>query len=231
MDKAGSPYTDVYANSHASLVLNTGSGELIMADCFDWKTNRNSKCHVTKSSLHLRKYVGPKLTGDAEEYRELRNKTYVSMGRWRGIWSPFMPLASSSTGWGKELGFVGFDFCGKFKKDTSYGGVHVFVNSDIVSGEKLNGIDIDTFVYKNVVQNDVISVSEYRNFSQFDNINIYTGNGTDCLNINGMIGEFDSRYENLFTADLGSGDGHYNTLSFQGMSKDREDIKDVFFDS
>ena len=233
LDKVGSPYTDVYVNNQAALVVGSGQGELIMADCFDWKTKYwKKKCRITKSSLHLRKYVGPKLTGDDEEDRELRNKTFVGMGRWRGILSPKMPKPASTIfhlAYGYEYGSVGFDFYGKFKEGTSYGGVHVFVNSDFVSEDKLNGIDIDTFVFKNVVQNDVISISEYRNFSHWDNIKISTGNGTDCLNINGMIGEFNSSYENLFTADLG--DGLYNTLSFQGISKDREDIKGVFFDS
>lgn len=57
---------------------------------------------------------------------------------------------------------------------------------------------------------------------------IKTSRGRDALNISGMIGKFESSYKNLLTADLGEG---ANVLSFHGVSKDRDDIKGVFFDS
>ena len=234
LDKVGSPYTDVYVNNQASLnqrAIARGH-DLSMYDwaCFHKKRYRNRLYPQFQTSLHLRKYVGYKLTkNDLDEARkELNNKTYLCMGHFRGIESPVMPVESSPTGLGKTIGKTGFDFYGKFKQGSSYGGVHVFVNTDFVSWENQNGIDINTLSCENVDQNDVVSIGEYRNLTD-NQIKIYTGDGTDCLNINGMIGKFDSDFDNLLTADLG--DGIYNTLSFQGISKDRGDIKGVFFDS
>ena len=94
----------------------------------------------------------------------------------------------------------------------------------------LNGIDIDTTIEKeDIEQNDIISIDEYRNFMTDQKIKIYTGSGTDCLNIYGMIGEFNSSFINKLRVDLG--EGFFNVLSFQGMSKDRNDIKGVFYNS
>ena len=231
LDKVGSPYTDVYVNNQASSVVAAQYGALDLFDCYYYKGtsgNHRSYCPQFKNSLHLRKFVGSNIDDLHEAKEELTSGKYVCMGNYRGIPSPYMPLASSHTGWGKDIGFVGFDFYGKFKKGTSYKGVHVFVNSEFVSDEKLNDININTNIPEEVEQNDAISIGDYKKFDKKGKITIATGAGSDCLNINGMIGEFHSDYENLFTADLGGG---FDVLSFQGISKDREDIKGVFFDS
>lgn len=237
LEKTGTLFTDVYANNQASLLYSVRSGQLKMYDCYHRRRGlyRNPGCDELQydSSLHLRKYVGPKLSphnsvDTAEE--ELRNVSNVCMGKYRGIVSPYMPLEESSTGWGKTIDFIGFDFYGRFKSGTSYGGAFVFINTGFVSGEILNGIDIDTYIPNDdVEQNDVISIDEYRNFRLDQEIKIQTGSGTDCLNINGMIGEFNSRYVDKLKVVLGG--GLFNVLSFQGISKDRKDIKGVFFDS
>ena len=231
LDKVGSPYTDVYANNQAASVVAAQKGALDMFDCYYFTGtggDHRSRCPQFKNSLHLRKFVGSNINDLSDAKKELTNGTYICMGNFRGIPSPKMPLASSQTGWGKTIGFVGFDFYGKFKEGTSYGGVHVFVNSEFVSEEELNGININTHIPADTPQNDVISIGDYRKFRKWGEITINTGDGSDCLNINGMIGEFHSDYANLFTANLGSG---RNVLSFQGISKDREDITGVFFDS
>ena len=44
-----------------------------------------------------------------------------------------------------------------------------------------------------------------------------------------MIGEFNSSY--IDKLRVGLGEGYFNVLSFQGMSKDRNDIKGVFYNS
>ena len=231
LDKVGSPYTDVYVNNQASSVVAAQYGALDLFDCYYYKGtsgNHRSYCPQFKNSLHLRKFVGTNIDDLHEAKEELTSGKYVCMGNYRGITSPYMPLASSHTGWGKDIGFVGFDFYGKFKKGTTYKGVHVFVNSGFVSDEKLNDININTNIPADVEQNDAISIADYKKFNKKGQITIATGAGSDSLNINGMIGEFHSDYENLFTADLGGG---YDVLSFQGISKDREDIKGIFFDS
>ncbi|PFX19762.1 hypothetical protein AWC38_SpisGene15796 [Stylophora pistillata] len=231
LDKVGSPYTDVYVNNQASSVVAARYGALDLFDCYYYKGirgDRRSYCPQFKNSLHFRKFVGTNINDLREAKEELTNGKFVCMGNFRGIWSPYMPLESSSTGWGKDLGFIGFDFYGKFKKGTSYKGVHVFVSSDFVSGEELNDININTNIPAEVEQNDAISIADYKKFTKTGKITISTGAGSDCLNINGIIGELHNDYANLFTADLGGG---WNVLSFQGISKDREDIKGVFFES
>ncbi len=237
LEKVGSPYSDVYVNNQASSVVAVQDGELDMVDSYMMRTYKKQVQY--ENSFFHRGYMGERLTSTSsvsEAVEELRNGTFVCIGHFRGIVSPRMPLAASSTGWGKEIGFVGFDFYGKYKRNTTYGGVHVFVNSEYVSDEELNGINIDTFlilpsdaVQRRTPQNDVISISDYKKFHKHDKITIRTGYGSDCLNINGMIGEFHDDYANLFTANLGPG-GH-NILSFKGMTKDRNDIKGVFFDT
>ena len=237
LEKTGTLFTDVYANNQASLLYSVRSGQLKLYDCYHRRRGlyRNPGCDHLQydSSLHLRKYVGPILSrynAVDEAVEELRNVSNVCMGKYRGIVSPYMPLEESSTGWGKTIDFIGFDFYGRFKSGTSYEGAFVFVNTSFVSGEILNGIDIDTYIPNDdVEQNDVISIDEYRNFKINQEIKIYTGTGTDCLNINGMIGEFNSSYIDKLSVDLG--EGYFNVLSFQGMSKDRNDIKGVFYNS
>ena len=232
LDKVGSPYTDVYANNQAASIVAGQRGALYLFDCFYWTEGMSDEeafCPQFKNSLHLRRFIGSNIDDLTEAEEELSNGTYVCMGKFRGIVSPFMPLASSETGWGKDIGFIGFDFYGKFKQGTSYQGAHVFVNSEYVSDEELNAIYINTSIPADTEQNDVISISDYKKFKKWDTITIHTGSGNDCLNINGMIGEFHSDYSNLLTADMGP--NGCNILSFQGMSKDREDIKGVFFDT
>ena len=100
----------------------------------------------------------------------------------------------------------------------------------------MNGINIDTFLslesdadHEQTPQNDVISISDYKKLRKGDQINIRTGFGSDCLNINGVIGEFHQDYENPLSADMEW--YGWNILSFKGMSRDRDDIKGVFFDT
>ena len=234
LENVGSPYSDVYVNNQAASLASVQFGwELQLVDSYmmpDYHVPYKTSMYHRGFKGHFSRYM----TSEAKE--ELRNKTYVCIGEYRGIWSPKMPLASSSTGWGKEVGFIGFDFYGKYKRNTTYGGVHVFINSEFVSEEELNGININTYLnlgpdadQEQTPQNDVISISDYKKFVKYDKINIRTGYGSDCLNINGMIGEFHHDYENLFTADM---EWHgWNILSFKGMSRDRDDIKGVFFDT
>ena len=238
LEKTGSLFTDVYVVNQAALLKNVRSWQLKMYDCYYrprvlYKISEGCRQLQYNTSLHLRRYIGPTLTpyNSVDEAREeLGNVSNVCMGEYRGIVSPYMPLEESSTGWGKTIDHIGFDFYGRFKSDTPYKGAYVFINSSFVSGENLNGIDIDTTIEKeDIEQNDVISIDEYRNFMTDQEIKIYTGSGTDCLNINGMIGEFNSSYINKLRVDLG--EGFFNVLSFQGMSKDRNDIKGVFYNS
>ena len=230
LEKVGSSYTDVYANNQAASLRAADHGAMDMFDCnYREGSRRDHRCPQFKNSMHLRRFVGSNINDLNEAKEELSNGTYVCMGNFRGILSPIMPIESSSTGLGKTKCSIGFDFYGKFKEGTSYGGVHVFVNSEFVSEEELNDFNINTDIPAETEQNDVISIGEYRKFYKRGKITIDTGGGSDCLNINGMIGEFSSDYANLFKAKMGS--GFNNVLSFQGISKDRDDIKGVFFDS
>lgn len=235
LENVGSPYSDVYVNNQASTMTEVERGDLQLVDSYMMKYHRGNVPY--QNSMYHRGFKGHftrYMLSEAKE--EMRNKTYVCIGRYRGIVSPYMPLASSSTGWGKTTGFVGFDFYGKYKRDTTYGGAHVFVNSEFISEEELNGFNIDTYLslksdadQLQTPQNDVISISEYKKLRRKRaKINIRTGFGSDCLNINGMIGEFHQDYENILTANM---EWHgWNILSFKGMSRDRNDIKGVFFD-
>ncbi|KAJ7333665.1 hypothetical protein OS493_017209 [Desmophyllum pertusum] len=195
----------------------------------------------SKSSFYGRKFVGPGPLGISEAQEEVEDLQYVCIGYYNFIQSPIKPLEPPFSGLGKELGWVGFDFYGKFKTGTEYGGVHVFVDSDMISESGLTGVDIDTAKHysggsdSSEQQNDVISIGDYKDLNimrntkppERDSIKVKTRNGHDSLNINGMIGKFESSYENKLTADLGEGG---NVLSFQGITKDRSDIKGVFFD-
>lgn len=235
LENVGSPYSDVYVNNQAASMTEVESGELQLLDSYMNQYYRGKVPY--QNSMYHRGFKGHftrYMLSEAKE--EMRNKTYVCIGKYRGIVSPKMPLASSSTGWGKTTGFIGFDFYGKYKRDTTYGGVHVFINSEFISEEELNGININTFLslgsdadQEQTPQNDVISISDYKKLRKRDKINIRTGFGSDCLNINGMIGEFHQDYENSLIADM---EWHgWNILSFKGMSRDRDDIKGIFFDT
>lgn len=235
LENVGSPYSDVYVNNQAASMTEVESGELQLLDSYMNQYYRRKVPY--QNSMYHRGFKGHftrYMLSEAKE--EMRNKTYVCIGKYRGIVSPKMPLASSSTGWGKTTGFIGFDFYGKYKRDTTYGGVHVFINSEFISEEELNGININTFLslgsdadQEQTPQNDVISISDYKKLRKRDKINIRTGFGSDCLNINGMIGEFHQDYENSLIADM---EWHgWNILSFKGMSRDRDDIKGIFFDT
>jgi len=156
------------------------------------------------------------------------------MGNQRSIISSLMPMAKSSTGWGKVAGYVGFDFYGKFKEGTAYKGVHLFIDSDFIDEEQLNDLYINTEynIPDSNEKRDVVSIGDYKKIYRNNNpgpaVIIDTGGGNDVLNINGVIGEFQSRSVDILSAELGDG---LNVLSFQGISKDRNDIKGIFFEA
>lgn len=81
-----------------------------------------------------------------EVKEEMWNKMYVCIGRYCGIVSLYMFFVLSFIGWGKIIGFVGFDFYGKYKRDIIYGGVYVFVNLEFILEEELNGFNIDIYL-------------------------------------------------------------------------------------
>ena len=231
MDKVGSPYTDVYVNNQAASLNDVlpNTRDISLKDCW---SDKILGCPTYPTSLHLRKYMGSKKVEITDS--PVKSKSLLFMGKERYIMSPNMPAEWSRTGWGKHAGHIGFDFYGKFKKGTSYKGVHVFINSSFVSEQPMNNINLNTDVImkSNIEQDDVISIGEYRKLTKTKKggyIKINTGYGQDCLNINGMLGEFHSDYENVLEADLG--DGVLDSLSFQGISKERKDIKGVYFDS
>ena len=156
------------------------------------------------------------------------------MGNQRSIKSPLIPTAKSSTGWGKVAGYARFDFYGKFREGTVYKGMHLFIDSDFIHEEQLNDLYINTEynIPDTNKKHDVVSIGDYKKIYGNNNpgpaVIIDTGRGNDVLNINGMIGEFQSRSVDILSADLG--DGH-NVLSFQGISQDRNDIKGIFFEA
>ena len=235
LENVGSPFSDVYVNNQASSMTNVELGELQLVDSYMIQSYRQEVPY--QNSMYHRGFMGNftrYMSSEAKE--EMRNGSYVCIGKYRGIVSPYIPPASSSTDWSKTTGFTGFDFYGKYRKNTTYGGVHVFINSEFISQEELNGINIDTFLnlesdadQEQTPQNDVISISDYKKLRKDNKINIRTGFGSDCLNINGMIGELHQDNENSLSCDMV---GHgWNILSFKGMSRDRDDIKGVFFDT
>ncbi len=222
LDSVGTCYTDVYVNNQVASMSNVEYFTLKMKSYWEKQSSWGL-------SLNQRKYVGQ----DKDVPYDVTNSPYLCTGTERSIWSPVMPMASSSTGWGKAAGEVGFDFYGKFKKGTTYKGVYVFVDSDFVNLEPLNDIDIDTEsnIPDTYEMHDVVSIGDYKKFNPKDKnptVKIKTGRGDDILNINGVIGEFHDHCKNVLKADLGGG---HNILSFQGISKDRNDIKGIFFDS
>ena len=207
LEKVGSPYTDVYVNNQAASVAQAVHSSLRdMFDCYYTKRDPSTKCPEFctkfKTSLNLRKSSYAKPEDLKEVLKELRSRStdVRFIGDYRGIFSPVIPLASSHTGWGTEIGKVGFEFYGKYKKGTPYKGVRVFANVEFVSEEELNGVYVNTDLPENVEQNDVISIGDYKKLGKSSKIVIETAKGSDCLNINGMIGEFHRNYENKLEA-------------------------------
>lgn len=230
LDKVESPYTDVYVNNQAASMRRVDWHSLVMVDGSDSPHPQHTKAFTLyATSLHQRKYVD---TSDPPD--EIAKGEFLIMGNQRSIISPIMPTAKSSTGWGKVAGYVGFDFYGKFKEGTAYKGVHVFIDSDFIDEEQLNDLYINTEynIPHSNEKHDVISIGDYKKIYRNKNpgpaVIIDTGGGNDVLNINGMIGEFQSDSVDILSIDLG--DGH-NVLSFQGISKDRNDIKGIFFEA
>ena len=224
LEKMGSQYSDVYVNNQAACIGDYG----FVLKMIDVQTD-------SKSSFYQRTFIGPGPLGVREAEAKVENDQHVCIGDYNFIHSPIKPLEPPFTGLGKEMGWVGFDFYGMFKEGTEYGGVHVFVDSDFINADsKLKGVEIDTAKHSSsgtdssVLQNDVISIGDYKNLKENHRILVETRDGHDSLNINGMIGKFETSYENRLTADLGEGG---NVLSFQGITKDRNDIKGVYFDS
>ena len=228
LKKMGSQYSDVYVNNQAACIADSNFNLRFK----DIQTE-------SKASFYERRYVG-RTRNRAEILAELDDQQYLCVGDKNFLFSPIKPLNPPFSGLGKEMGWVGFDFYGKFKTDTEYGGVHVFIDSDFISDLELKGVELDTTkrfssgTDSTTQQNDVISIGEYTNLKKKHKmevrkeIKLKTSKGHDSLNINGMIGKFESSYENRLKADLGEGG---NVLSFQGITKDRNDIKGVFFDS
>ena len=229
LNKVKCPYTDVYVNNQAASMKRIEDGRLIMVDGSDSPHPQHNKTAHYATSLYQRRYVD---THDPPN--EIANGEFLIMGNQRSIISPLMPTAKSSTGWGKVAGYVGFDFYGKFKEGTVYKGVHVFIDSDFIDEEQLNDLYINTQhnIPVSNEKHDVVSIGDYKKIYRNNNpgpaVIIDTGRGNDVLNINGMIGEFKSRSVDILSADLG--DGH-NVLSFKGISKDRNDIKGIFFEA
>lgn len=229
LDKVESPYTDVYVNNQAASMRRIDYGRLTMVDGSHGPHPQHTKAATYATSLHQRRYVDTRDPPD-----EIANGEFLCMGYQHSIISPLMPTAKSSTGWGKVAGYVGFDFYGKFKAGTAYKGVHVFIDSDFIDEEPLNDLYINTEynIPESNEKHDVVSIGDYKKIYRNNNpgpaVIIDTGGGNDVLNLNGMIGEFESRSVDILNADLG--DGH-NVLSFQGISKDRNDIKGIFFEA
>ena len=224
LEKMGSQYSDVYVNNQGACI---GDYDFVLK-MIDVQTD-------SKSSFYQRTFIGPGPLGVREAQAEVENDQHVCIGDYNFVHSPIKPLEPPFTGLGKEMGWVGFDFYGKFKEGTEYGGVHVFVDSDFINADsKLKDVEINTAKHSSsgadssVLQNDVISIGDYKNVKENHRILVETRDGHDSLNINGMIGKFETPYEDRLTADLGEGG---NVLSFQGITKDRNDIKGVYFDS
>ena len=76
----------------------------------------------SKTSFYERKYVGSKPLGISEAQAEIDDGQYLCIGEYNFIFSPIKPLNPPFSGLGKEQGWVGFDFYGKFKEGTEYGG-------------------------------------------------------------------------------------------------------------
>ena len=232
LDQVGTPYSDVYVNNQAASLDEVHTIGVYCLTFAESALNKEPNFPY-KTSIVQRRYISKKEILFPDLKKEITEEPYLCIGGYSGIHSPIMPM-KTQTGLGIAFGKVGFDFYGKFKKGTSYGGVYVFVTSDFVSEEMLRPVKIDTATHipEDIAQNDVISISDYQKIKKKTTdtylVIVKTGRGNDSLNINGMIGEFNEKSANILNADLGDGK---DVLSFQGMTKDREDIRGIFFDS
>lgn len=134
----------------------------------------------------------------------------------------------------EERELVGFDFYGTFAKGYPYKGSTIFVSTDGVHTPdyRLNGLRINTCLQKPWFHpNDHLLLTDMSNLDLGERIEVDMGKGDDVLIINGMFGAFSNQSsetnESTLFVDLGSG---LNTLSFEGMSRQRKDIEGIFFD-
>lgn len=161
LEKIGSKYSDVYVNNQAACIADSGFN-LVM------KYVRT----ISKASFYERGYEGTPYPDREEILAELRDDQYLFVGDKNFIHSPIMPLSPPFTGLSKEMGWVGFDFYGKFKEGTEYGGVHLFVDSDIISDHELKDVEIDTSRHalrgtdSSARQNDIISIGDYKDLKK-----------------------------------------------------------------
>lgn len=225
LELAGSPYSDVYVITQAGCISTVRKFDMEMKDFVT----------ESKTSFYDRTFRAHIIEVWPEAQEEILDDQYLEIGSYNFLGSPLMP-SSTDGSLTIEHGMVGFDCYGKFKPGTDYGGVHVFVDSNIVSDPdfELRGIEIDTAKQygartnsPDIAQNDVISIGDYKNLRKKQDLDTYedleerveiqvkTRFGHDCLNINGMIGKFESEYENKLAANLGDGG---NVLSFQGIT-------------
>ena len=114
LENVGSPYSDVYVNNQASSMTEVELGELQLVDSYMMQYYRRKVPY--QNSMYHRGFKGQFTRYMLSEVKEeMRNKTYVCIGKYRGIVSSFMPLASSSTGWGKLASLVSI-FMGSIKR-------------------------------------------------------------------------------------------------------------------
>ena len=86
----------------------------------------------------------------------------------------------------------------------------------------LKGGDDDVTPY-----DDMIAIGNMPNLKEGETVYIKMGRGNDALNIDGMIGEFRSAFEDILRADLGHG---HNSLGFSAIA-DGSPIKGINFDA
>lgn len=170
--------------------------------------------------------------GDSPLYRKHDSSdVFLIAGRPRRVVKANQPKGD------EETKIMGFDFYGTFAKDYPYKGSTIFVSTDGIhtSDYRLNGLRINTCLQKPWFHpNDHLLLSDMSNLDQGERIEVHMGKGDDVLVINGMFGTFSNETketgngaQGILDIDLGSG---LNTLSFEGMSRNRKDIEGIFFD-
>ena len=164
--------------------------------------------------------------GNAPLYRkEDSSDLFLVAGQARRITKAQQPKGD------KETSIIGFDFYGIFATGYPYKGSTILVSTDGVhtSDYRLNGLRINTCLQKPWFHpNDHLLLADMSNLDQGERIEVFMGKGDDVLMINGMFGQFMNESSgNILDIDLGAG---LNTLSFEGMSNKRKDIKGIFFD-
>ena len=166
--------------------------------------------------------------GDSPLYRkEDSSDLFLVAGKARRIMKAQQPKGD------KETNIIGFDFYGIFSKGYPYKGSTIFVSTDGIhtSDFRLNGLRINTCLQKPWFHpNDHLLLTDMSNLDQGERIEVFMGKGDDLLIINGMFGQFSNQSkgnDSVLDIDLGTG---LNTLSFEGMSSKRKDIKGIFFD-